>query len=69
MKGVFLLQMDDSSISDIEGDDEPLISLNTITGLSSAEMMQLHVQVREATLAAPIDSGSTHSFISTAAAR
>jgi hypothetical protein len=61
--------MDDSPISDIEGDDEPLISLNTITGLSSAEMMQLHIQVREATLEAPIDFGSTHSFISATAAR
>jgi hypothetical protein len=69
MKGVFLLQMDDSMTSDTEGDADPLIFLNTITNLSSTETMQLHVQVREATLAALVDSGSTHSFILATAAR
>jgi hypothetical protein len=39
MKGIFLLQMEDSLISDIESDDDPLISLNAITGMSSSEMM------------------------------
>jgi hypothetical protein len=62
MKGVYLLQMDDSPASDAEGDDDPLISLNAITGLSSTEMMQLHVQIMEATLTALVNSGSTHSF-------
>jgi hypothetical protein len=68
MKGVYLLQMDDSPASDAEGDDDPLISLNAITGLSSTEMMQLHVQIMEATLTALVNSGSTHSFILAAVA-
>jgi hypothetical protein len=69
MKDVYLLQMDDSPTSNIEGNDDPLISLNAITGLSSAETMQLHVQITEATLTALVDSGSTHTFISVVAVR
>jgi hypothetical protein len=68
MKGVFLLQMEDSLIS-IEGNNDPLISLNVIIGMSSSEMMQLQCQVQEATLAALVDSRSTHSFISAAVVR
>jgi hypothetical protein len=69
MKGVYLRQMDDSPASDAEGTDDPLIPLNTITDLSSTEMMQLHVQVMESMLTGLVDSGSTHSFISVAAGR
>jgi hypothetical protein len=61
--------MDDSPTSDAEGNDDPLISLNAIIGLSSIETMPLHVQIMEATLTALVDSESTHSFISVAAAR
>jgi hypothetical protein len=43
MKGVYLLQMDNSPASDIEGDDDLLISLNAITDLSSTETMQLQL--------------------------
>jgi hypothetical protein len=69
MKDVYLLQMDDSPTSNIEGNDDPLISLNAITGLSSTETMQLHVQITEAMLTALVDSGSTHTFISVVAVR
>jgi hypothetical protein len=69
VKDVYLLQMDDSPTSNIEGNDDPLISLNAITGLSSTETMQLHVQITEAMLTALVDSGSTHTFISVVAVR
>jgi hypothetical protein len=66
MKGIYLLQMDDSPTTDTKTED-PLISLNAITGLSSTDTMQLDARVEDDTLGALIDSGSTHSFISTAA--
>jgi hypothetical protein len=47
MKGVYLLQTEDSPTSDTEGNDGLLISLNA---MSSTETMQLHVRVMEATL-------------------
>jgi hypothetical protein len=55
--------MDDSTVSDTEGDDDLLISLNAITGMSLTNMMQLHVRILDAMLVALVDSRSTHSFI------
>jgi hypothetical protein len=69
MKDIYLLQMDDSTVSDTEGDDDLLISLNAITGMSLTNMMQLHVRILDATLVALVDSRSMHSFISAVAAR
>jgi hypothetical protein len=69
MKGVSLLQMEDSPVSDTEGDDDPLISLNAITDLSSTETMQLHIKILESTLTALVDSGLTHSISAAAACR
>jgi hypothetical protein len=68
MKGIYLLQMDDEPAAEIDTDADPLISLNAITGISSANTMQLDVWVDGDTLRALIDSGSTHSFISDAVA-
>jgi hypothetical protein len=39
MKGIYLLQMDESQAADTETKEDPLISLNAITGLSSADTM------------------------------
>jgi hypothetical protein len=48
--------------------DAPMISCATITGIRIEETMQLHVRVGKQTLTDLLDSGSTHNFISTAAA-
>jgi hypothetical protein len=68
VKGVFLLQLDDVSFSDEDETEDPQISLNTITGISPTETLQLSVPVAGATLGALNDSSSTHSFISTSVA-
>jgi hypothetical protein len=68
MKGIYLLQMDESQAADTETKEDPLISLNAITGLSSTDTMQLDVRVEDGTLTTLVDSGSTHSFISAVAA-
>jgi hypothetical protein len=60
--------MDESPGADAEKEEDPIISLNVITGLSSADMMQLNVCGEEDTLMALVDSGSTHSIISIVAA-
>jgi hypothetical protein len=57
-----MLHMGDMVPSDDEEDD-PRTSLNAITDISSAEMMQLHIWLANATLEVLIDSGSTHSFM------
>ena len=48
--------------------DKPLISLSAITGIRAHETMQLRVHVGPHELTALLDSGSTHNFISSAAA-
>jgi hypothetical protein len=69
MKGIFLLHMDnDNPLEETEEVDEPRVSLHAITGLAAAETMQLIVRIDDQTLGALVDSGSTHSFISAAAA-
>lgn len=55
--------------SPAQDDDQPLISLYAITGIKSAETMQLHVTIGTHTFTALVDSGSSHNFISLAAAR
>jgi hypothetical protein len=66
MKGIYLLQMDDSPWEAVETGENPLISLNAITGLAVIDTMQLDVCMADQSLQALIDSGSTHSFISIA---
>jgi hypothetical protein len=68
MKGIYLLQKDDVPGEAAEIGEDPLISLNAITGLTAADTMQLDIRVADEPLRALIDSGSTHSFISVAAA-
>ena len=47
----------------------PLISLSAITGIRTEDTMQVHIAIGNYELTALIDSGSTHNFISSAAAR
>jgi hypothetical protein len=69
MNGIYLLQLDDNlPLEDTTETEDPLISLNAITGLASADTMQLAVSVGDQLLGALVDSGSTHSFISVVAA-
>ena len=49
--------------------DAPLISLSAITGIRTADTMQLRVQVGDHELTTLLDSGSTHNFVSMNAAR
>jgi hypothetical protein len=59
-----LIQMDEGPALDQFDDLSPLISLNAIIRISTAETMRLAVQITTTTLTALVDSGSTHSFIS-----
>jgi hypothetical protein len=69
MKGIYLLQLDDDPpIDETTRTEDPLISLNTITGLADADTMQLVARVGDQVLSTLVGSGSTHSFISVAAA-
>ena len=47
----------------------PMISLSAITGIRAEKTMQLHVHIGAHQFTALLDSGSTHNFISTQAAR
>ena len=49
--------------------DAPMISLSAITGIRAEKTMQLHVHIGAHQFTALLDSGSTHNFISTEAAR
>lgn len=49
--------------------EAPMISLSAITGIRTEETMQLRVHLGCHELTALLDSGSTHNFISTGAAR
>jgi transposase InsO family protein len=50
-------------------EDEPLITLNAITGIRTEDTMQLQTWFRNTELTALVDSGSTCNFISLTAAR
>lgn len=56
---------------DMEPDMEPAISLHALTGVRTKDTMQLLAQLgsNKESLLALLDSGSTHNFISEAAAR
>jgi hypothetical protein len=68
MKSIFLLELDTSEPVDPLDDTTLQISLNAITGISTAETMKLLVHLCDTTITTLGDSGSTHSFISTKAA-
>jgi hypothetical protein len=61
MKGVFLMELTEEDLADLV--DDLGISLHALTGLSSANTMQLMITIAGTELRALIDSGSTHTFI------
>jgi hypothetical protein len=65
MKGIFLLELNMPEPTDPLDDTVPQISLNAITGISPAETVKLLMHLYNTIVTALIDSGSTHSFIST----
>jgi hypothetical protein len=68
VKAIFLLELDTPEPPEQLDAKTPLISLNAITRIAAAETMKLLVNIDSATITTLIDSGSTHSFISTKAA-
>jgi hypothetical protein len=64
-KGIYLLEMDgDDFAGDIFVDDSGIeISLNALSGMSTGQTMRLGVAMRNQTLIALVDSGSTHCFM------
>jgi hypothetical protein len=67
LKGIFLLELDSSEPTDHPDDTMILISLNVFIGIAATETMKLSVHLGSDTITALVDSGSTHSFISTVA--
>jgi hypothetical protein len=68
VKAIFLLEMEMPAATDLLDDTTPQISLNAITGISTAETMKLFIRLDVDTVTTLVDSGSMHSFISTEAA-
>jgi hypothetical protein len=70
MCGIYLLEMGDEwspEVADVPEDMEA--SLHAITGVSTGNTMQLVVRVAHHTIAALVDSGSTHCFVAPATAQ
>jgi hypothetical protein len=61
MKGVFLMELTEEYPTDLA--DDLGISLHALTGLSSANTMQLMITIAGTKLCALVDLGSTHTFI------
>jgi hypothetical protein len=70
-KGIYLLEMDgDDPAGDIFVDDSGIeISLNALSGMSTGQTMRLGVAMRNQTLIALVQSGSTHCFMAEHVAR
>jgi hypothetical protein len=68
MKGLFLLELESAEDEELDN-AQPLISLNAITGISATETMRLQVRLLDTVMEALVDSGSTHSFISSSTTR
>ncbi|KAK3136157.1 hypothetical protein QOZ80_5BG0428960 [Eleusine coracana subsp. coracana] len=67
-KRLFLLELMDYDTEFPDQDDEPHISISAITGVSIGETMQMATHMGSSVLNALLDSGSTHNFVSEAAA-
>jgi hypothetical protein len=59
---MFLLKMDDDMDEDAAAKDLG-ISLHALTGIDISSTMKLQVRVKDLTLVALVDTGSTHTFI------
>jgi hypothetical protein len=69
MKGIYLLELGDGDGSDSSASELDMkISMCALTGVRTSATLQLSTVVRGAAFDALVDSGSTHSFIDTAAA-
>jgi hypothetical protein len=70
MRGIYLLEMGDEwSPKGADVPEEMEVSLHAITGVSTGNTMQLAMQVAHHTIAALVDSGSTHCFVASAMAQ
>jgi hypothetical protein len=65
VKSIFLLELDTPTAADPLDGITPQISLNAITRISATETMKPPTRLSAYTVMALVDSGSTHSFIST----
>lgn len=64
MKGIYFMDLESvDDTSDGASEDEPSISINTITGIQSSSTLQLATVVHAIGLIALVHSGSSHSFI------
>jgi hypothetical protein len=61
-KGVFLLELDDG-VEEVEDIEELGISLHALTDIDVANTMKLRVKINGTKLLAPVDTGSSHTFI------
>jgi len=69
---LFVLEVANLDEQDPPSDDDtspPQVSLHAIAGVRTRDTMQVVVQLGNITVTALIDSGSTHNFVSEAAAR
>jgi hypothetical protein len=57
------------TVEDVRTEDTPVFSLQALAGVAFTDTMKLEVGLGSASLVALLDSGSTHNFISEAAAR
>jgi hypothetical protein len=64
MRGIYLLEMeDDGSPEGVAVPEDMEVSLHAIIGVAAGNTMQLAVQAGNHTIAALLDSGSTHCFV------
>jgi hypothetical protein len=71
-KRLFLLEgleeEEDEAVEDAGTEETPVFSLQALAGVALTNMMQLQITLGATSLVAMLDSGSTHNFISEAAA-
>ncbi|KAJ1278117.1 hypothetical protein BS78_04G054700, partial [Paspalum vaginatum] len=71
MKGIYLLvgETDDTGDAPSDDDRDVAISLLTLAGVTAGQTLRLTTTIGEAQITTLVDSGSTHSFITTDTAR